>query len=307
MSKQETLLRISSPGSAGKNGFEAFRENFGKTIMRIEIDPHDGGPFFMDMFFRALPQFGFSKGRLSAVDTHRTACLIDNDDPVLVVMLDGTGRLRQIGREVEITAGEAILTTGGEPGHFSCTPDTQFMSLRFDRRRLHFLVRNLDAAIAAKIPAANETLQLLRRYTDMLDSDDELATPILRETVTTHMHEIAALLLGVSRNNSFPAEQSRKAARLFAIKRTILQNLGRQDLSVDWVASQNGISLSYMRKLFQAKQRPFRNFCSRNGCSGPIACLPIRHSAIKASAQSRSRSASATCPTSTARFAAAST
>lgn len=260
MSATETVLHVTTPPPSGPEAFEAFRETFGKTIMRIEVDPRADDPFAMDMVFRALPRFGFSAGWLSGVDTHRTTALIDNDDPVLVAFIKGSGELEQLGRTVSIRDGEAVLTTGGERGRFSCAPRTHFMSFRFNRVRLSGMVADLDGALAIRIPAGNPVLRLLTAYAAGLEGDSPIGADDVQRAVGLHAHDLAALLVGGAKDGAAVAHRGIRAARFTAIKRTIRERLAEQTLSIESVADAHGISASYVRKLLADHDTTFSAF-----------------------------------------------
>lgn len=261
MSATETVLHVTTPPPTGPEAFEAFRETFGKTIMRIEVDPRADDPFAMDMVFRALPRFGFSAGWLSGVDTHRTTALIDNDDPVLVAIIKGSGELEQLGRTVAIGDGEAVLTTGGQRGRFSCSPHTHFMSFRFNRAQLEGMVADLDDALAIRLPANNPALRLLTGYAAALESDTLVGPDDVQRAVALHAHDLAALLVGATADGGVTAaNRGVRAARFNAIKRTIRERLAEQGLSVDSVAAAHGISASYVRKLLAENETTFSAF-----------------------------------------------
>jgi AraC-like DNA-binding protein len=259
MDPTATVLHLRTPPPTGRLAFEAFRETFGKTVMRIEVDPRDDDPFAMDMVFRSLPRFGFSGGWLSGVDTHRTPALIDNDDPVLVVILDGRGELEQLGRTVGGGKGDAILTTGGEPGRFSCSPGTHFLSLRLDRTQLASMMTNLDGAITMRVPAGQPVLGLLVGYAMGLESDTPIGGDV-EHAISLHVHDLAALLLGPSRDTTESAQRGVRAARLAELKRTIRIDIANAALSVESVAAVHGISASYVRKLLAGEGITFSSF-----------------------------------------------
>jgi AraC-like DNA-binding protein len=79
--------------------------------------------------------------------------------------------------------------------------------------------------------------------------------------VATHMHGLAALLLG---SGAGPQEQSRRAARLRSIKDHILERIGHHGLTLADVARNQQISESYIRELLAENGTTFTDFV-RNG------------------------------------------
>src|SRR4051812_30553651 len=74
-----TTLRVSSADFSDRDRVEAFRETFGRAIMRADIDPLPGHPLDVDMILRALPGLGIATGRISPTLNKHPSSLIDNE------------------------------------------------------------------------------------------------------------------------------------------------------------------------------------------------------------------------------------
>ena len=134
-------------------------------------------------------------------------------------------------------------------------------NFRFDRAMLASQLVDIDAALIRSIPKDNPALRLLMRYARVLDDDVALTTPELRRAVTVHVHDLAALALGATRDAAEAAKgRGVRAARLRAIKEEIIGNLSRRNLTADAIAASHGISPSYVRKLFESDGTTFGDF-----------------------------------------------
>ena len=252
-------LRITTEAFHEDGGIEAFREIFGRQILGIEIDPLEGYPLDINLTLRALPGFAMATGSLSPMHNRHTTALVDNDDVVLVVMQSGTGEVNQYGRVATVNEGEAILTANGAEATFIGQTPTRVINFRLSRNLLTPYVADLDDMVARPIPKDNRVLQLLVGYATMLHNQAELATAELRHMVATHMHGLAALLLGGGGDLGLP-EQGLRAARLRAIKDHILGNIERHDLTLADVARSQQISESYIRQLLAENGTTFTDF-----------------------------------------------
>jgi len=104
-------------------------------------------------------------------------------------------------------------------------------------------------------------LGLLVRYLDVVRAGDELTNPIIGQSVADHIIGLAALTLGARGDHAELARQrGAKAARLAAIWSDILRTLGRSDLSTELIAARHGISLRYVRNLFEEDGSSFSAF-----------------------------------------------
>jgi AraC-like DNA-binding protein len=253
-----TTLRVSSADFSDRDRVEAFRETFGRAIMQIDIDPSPGHPLDVEMTLRALPGLGIATGRISPTHNSHPSSLIDNDDPVLVVARQGSGALKQRGREATIANGQAILTSNGMVGSFVGHVTSHVFTFRLTRDLLASRIPDLENALIRPLPANHPALQLLMGYTSALNDDQALATPELRHAVVSHVHDLAALALGMTGDSAVLAnERGVKAARLRAIKADIIANCRQQHFSIEAIARQHQISPVYIRQLLAADGTTF--------------------------------------------------
>jgi AraC-like DNA-binding protein len=189
---------------------------------------------------------------------HRTKDLISDDDLLLIVMARGAGELNQRGRIVTVGEGEAVLNANGTPAIFAIPESGSTITYRFSRDLLRPRIPNLDDLVARPIARDSQVLRLLVGYSDVLNEQSALATAELRRSVSTHMHELAVLLLD-GKTEARPAEGLR-AARLKALKDDILSKITQGSLSVDEIARSQQISERYIRQLFAGEGTTFSDF-----------------------------------------------
>jgi AraC-like DNA-binding protein len=178
----------------------------------------------------------------------------------MVIVKSGSGTLHQEGRHESVSSGEGILTSNGSAGTFWGHVPSTVLSVRLDRKLLEAQGVAVDDALIRPIALENPALQLLSHYAGVLNNDVALATAELRHAVTTHIHDLAALVLGAPREGAALARnRGVRAARMHAIKDGIIANLAR-DMTIDSVAIAHGISASYVGKLFEADGTSFTDF-----------------------------------------------
>ncbi|MFH1345597.1 MAG: AraC family transcriptional regulator [Pseudomonadota bacterium] len=256
-----TTLRLSADAFSDRDRVEAFREVFGHAILRIDIEPLQGSALRAEMLLRAFSGFGMASGSLSPMRNRHAPNLIDNDDLVLVAMQNGLGTLEQRGRRIEIGEGQVALTANGEPATFTGHTHTQVVNLRLSRALLARQVADLDRALRQPILADSAALRLLKSYANLLSDEREIATSQLRQAAAMHMHDLAALAIGATGEAAeIAAGRGMRAARLAAIKADIAANIGSSHLSIDLVATRQGITPRYVRKLFESEGTSFSDF-----------------------------------------------
>src|SRR5262245_32586544 len=195
-------LRLVSARHAGPDSIEAFRENYGRALMKLEIDPLPGFPFELDFQVCGFPGFGMAWGRLSPTRNRHTPAMIEDDDVVLVYTPEGRGTLRQSGLETSIEDGEAVLVSNGLAGEFLGDVPSRLCNFRFDRKMLSSLIDDIDDALIRKIPRDNPALRLLVSYARVISDSQALASSDLGRPVALHMHDLAALVLGATRDGA---------------------------------------------------------------------------------------------------------
>ncbi|OAF11571.1 AraC family transcriptional regulator [Bradyrhizobium neotropicale] len=251
-------IRVSSAPYAQSGQLDAFLEAYGRKMFRMEIEPLGSHPLQLDAMLRSLPNFAMASGPRSPMRVWRSAELIDNDDLLLITIARGAGELNQHGRAATIGDGEAVLTANGAPINFAIPVPSRTMTYRFSRDLLRAHIPNLDDRVARPIARDSQALRLLVGYSGVLNDQSALATVELRRAVSTHVHELAALLLGGKAEAHLVG--GFRAARLKALKDDILQRIAQCSLSVDEIARSQQISERYIRRLFADDGTTFTDF-----------------------------------------------
>jgi len=253
--------RISTTDLGLPDPTEAFREQFGRTILRIHIDPLEKRPLASEMSLQALPGLGIASGRGSPMLCRHSSDLIDNDDLVVVFIRGGYGVLRQNGRSTDVPAGAAVLTDNGEPASFAAPAGKHVTNVRFDRARLAEKLAGLGGVLRSQVLTEGPALALMAGYVQRLESDEATMSAALQTAVVSHLYDLAALALGATPDAADAAMRGGvRAARLAALKEAILAALPHGGLSLDAVARAQGISPTYARQLFAQDGTTFTDF-----------------------------------------------
>jgi AraC-like DNA-binding protein len=257
----DNVLRLSTDDFSERERFDAARELFGRAIIKIDFEPLLDVPFRLDMTLRALPDFGLACGKSSPLNCLHPASMVDSDDVVLVIIASGGGLMKQRGREAELRPGRAVLSSIEDPGNSYLPTNTETVNFRFKRNRLLPLINNLDAALLTPVSTDSEAMRLLLSYAGIFKDEHALTTPELRGVVATHLHDLAALAIGATRDAAALAtSRGVRAARLRAIKADIGENLGNKALSIDAMAARHGVTPRYISMLFESEPMTFSEF-----------------------------------------------
>jgi AraC-like DNA-binding protein len=239
-------------------------ELVGRTIARLDGEPLCRAAFRFEFISRALPALNIISGFISGptVRTQRRRELIadGNDEIQLMLMDEGCYFASQFGREVVVDAGTAVLVSNADVNSIA-TPGVKGRMLRIPRKTMLPFATRLEDAFMRPIPRTGEALRLLAAYLDVLEKTTQPATPEFRHLIVTHVHDLVALAIGVTRDAAEIASgRGLRAARFAAITTDIAKNIDRHDLSAEWVAPRHRVSPSTVRRLFEEHGTTFSQF-----------------------------------------------
>ena len=238
----------------------------GEAMERYGLDfqPLADGPFRLDAVQDFLPGLDVISVVNSGIRMARTrGRLAEGDDRLeLAVVAAGAETFSQLGRDVTVADGEAVLLSNADAYDAVCPAGKRFLGLRLARAALAGLVPNVEDKFAQIIPRDTAALRLLACYVNMLrNNDDALATTTLRRLTVNYIYDLVALALGASPDAAAAARgRGLAAARLCAIKSDIAANLASGGLSVIAVAARQGVTPRYVQMLFESEGTTFSQF-----------------------------------------------
>jgi AraC-like DNA-binding protein len=256
-------VRFSLDGVPERERLGIYREFFGKSVCRFEIDPLDGVPFDVDVTLGAMPELQLFKGRVQGTRCGRAPKLLADgtDDFALVVNLGGPYLAAQRGEEILLDDGEATLLSEADSFFLSHKPPGALLVLRMPRPRLATLVRGPQDRIMRRIPHETPALKLLRRYVDIAWSEPSTESDALRHAVGTHLQDLIALTIGATQDTEEAARgRGLHAALLHAVKRDIDENIDQPDLSVGALAHRHACTPRFVQRLFEGEGTTFTDY-----------------------------------------------
>jgi AraC-like DNA-binding protein len=251
--------QFKSPASPDRKWLEWFRDEYGRRLYKIEIDPAPDAPFQMDVTTRVLPDVAISQSVRSPMRTsHRGD---DNDDVSMQLLLSGHVSIQAGGETHDITPGMGGIGRHGTPAIIEIPTEARLLSIRLRRKLIEPLASNFSELRGFAVLRDTQALRLLHGYVRMLDGEDAIETPEARHLVTTHIHDLVALAYGTTRDaGAVIAGRGKRAARLAVVKADILDNLANPRLSVAAVALRQALTPRYIHMLFEAEGVTFSEY-----------------------------------------------
>jgi AraC-like DNA-binding protein len=246
-------LRLSSASFPGRDGLDMWRELVGRQMLRLDIEPLADVPPRFELKLLKPPGLGIIAGDIGPARFTRTRTLMadGNDDLVLAVNCrGGSGIVHGRGREVEVGPGHAILRSWAEVTTFINPAPMQFYGVMVPRAALASLVSNVDDACMCPLPGDREAARLLTSYVNAVVADHSLTSPELRRLVVAHVHDLAALALGATRDAAaFAKGRGLRAARLREALMAIEAGFTDPAFSPDDVSRRLGVSPRHVQNL----------------------------------------------------------
>jgi AraC-like DNA-binding protein len=234
-----------------------------RGVTWVSFKPIPGLACDIDFSLRKLPDLGLLSGAVQGVrHEHARRDSGDNDDDFSFHMnLSGLSFVSSARGETTLGAGDAMLLNYSVSRTISRPGLVDHRVVRLPRAALGPLVSNINDAVLCRIPRDTGMLRLLRNFVDAVFDDPALAIPEMRQLVIAQLCDLIAVTLGATRDAAaVAAGRGIRAARLRAIKSDIEAHLTYSDLSPGVVAGRQGVSDSYIRKLFESEGTSFSQF-----------------------------------------------
>jgi AraC-like DNA-binding protein len=253
-------IRLSLSDAPERERPGLYREFFGRSLFRLDVEPVRDHALEVDVTLQNLPGLRLFSGKLHGSRNQRTRALLADgvDDFTLLVNLSGPYRVRQGKRELVLGDGEATFITCAEPVSFAHHPPGGVLALQVSRGPFAPLVTSVEDCYLRRIPRDTPALRLLIDYVDIARDEQTIASPELQHLIVSHVYDLVAVSIGATRDAVDVAQgRGLRAARLHAIKEDITKNLDQPDLSLTWLAARHSCTPRFLQRLFEAEGTTF--------------------------------------------------
>lgn len=252
------MLHFSTNDFPEHRRIEAYREIYGRTIVKHEIKVIGDLPFHFDGSLCNLPGLGLAQSRFSPCLRSHGLQHNDSDHLVLGVGLSGSCVVQQRGREAVIGVGEAVLTSSADPAIVAISTMSEAISVRVPKSILRARIGDLDARVSRRIPRDTEGLGLLTGYMSAIRNAEMPVKPDMCDVVVAHVYDLVALILGAKGEaRRLAADGGGRAARRSAVFQVIESRSGDAGLSAAVVATLLGVTPRYVHLLLEETGKSF--------------------------------------------------
>ncbi|WP_342733220.1 AraC family transcriptional regulator [Bradyrhizobium sp. B117] len=259
MSNSSALLRWSTEMLPEHVRFSAFREEFARLNLALDVIDHSGGRPRIDVTYLSLGAVGVCSIVTTPVEfiRHKHHLKDSRDQFGLNIVEAGPVQFANAGREHVYDAGSACLVDRGKPLRVFGPRGGSVKFVTVQAPALRSLVAQPED-LSGRPVHRGPALRLLGRYLRSLASFKEPPSSKLASTVGVHLLDLVAATLGSTAEAAdMVTERGVKAAKLQAILAEVAQRFGDPNFDLDNVAGTLGMSRRYVQKLLEGTGKSF--------------------------------------------------
>ena len=251
-----SVRRFATDSLPERQRLAAWREEFGRTMVRTDIEPLTDHPIQAEATLGQLMEFRWLDFHGSAMRFHRTRSLAaSGDDYIGLIINRGNGSaLSHRNRDLTLDDGDACAVLTFEPGMISARGHLDFL---FPRAALASRLKNIADLAANRIAADADELRLLTGYFNALPQKLEAHSARLQRTLINHLYDLIALVMCPDRPADENSLSATAAARLELALAYLDKHFDFPGLTISAVASNQNISPRYLQRLIETTGSTF--------------------------------------------------
>jgi AraC-like DNA-binding protein len=272
------VLRISTEMLPKRDRFAAFREEFARRVLMMDVIDHSDGRPRIDVTF--IPLGETAVGTLAATPVefirHRHHLKDRSDGFVLQIVDAGQIRVAHVGEERTYDAGWAHFVDQERPLHGFGPQHASIRNIAVREVALKTLVPH-PGDLAGRVVHPGPALRLLDGYVRSLTSLEEPPSSELAPIIGVHLLDLVAAALGPTAEAAeIVARRGVRAARLRAIMAEIARCFSEADFDLDNVAGALGLSRRYVQQLLEETGKSFTEHLAEHRLERAFAMLSDR-------------------------------
>lgn len=289
MTKHCSHLRL-TPGS-GLPLREQWNEILANSYYPAEASRMVGDDFYGDVTQCSIGEMQVSRMRCGRHRLNRTSrhIAINHDNSIIfAIPVAGSFSFRQFGRMGTVTLDHALMFDTSVPYNYDVTDGYENICFRVDRKAFQARLPDIQDACARPLRLDRSSSWFLRTtLAQMLEAGaqaDARSHRVLEHNIAAYVLDLAIEVIFHSYLSGMEVDGARhQDAQLRRIAGYIMRNLQDPDLSPQSVAAANGISSSYLYKLFKPTGETVAQWIMRRRlevCQARLSDPQYRHQSI---------------------------
>jgi AraC-like DNA-binding protein len=257
-----TMLNFSTSDLPSAHRVPFWLEVFARQVVHVEIELQSDKLLQADASALALPgvRLLWCDSSTPAIWNRTKGMLSDGDDDfTLLLSLEGAATRTQLGRDLDVRAGEAVGIVQNETALLRYK-DFKYVAIILPHSALAPTTLDIEQSVHRVIDRNTPSLELLRSYVALLRKKVGLLDPdpYLQMLVAGHIRDLVALSVGATADGTRAAARGGvRAARLQAMKAAITESPG---VELAELARQQGVTPRYVQRLFAEDGTTFTDF-----------------------------------------------
>ena len=248
-----SVRRFTTEALPERQKLPVWREEFGRTLVRTDIEPLTDEPVQAEATLGELLEFRWLNFQGSAMRFHRTRSMAASGDNSigLIINRDNGSSLSHRNRDLTLNYGDACAVLTFEPGMIG---SRGHLNLLLPRASLASRLKNIADLTANRIAADTDSLRLLIAYLNALP---EARSARLQRAAVDHILDLTALVICPDH----PADENSLSATVAARLELALAYLDKHfdfpGLTISTVAADQNISPRYLQRLIETTGSTF--------------------------------------------------
>jgi AraC-like DNA-binding protein len=272
------LLRISTEMLPERDRFCAFREEFARRVLKMDVIDHSDGRPRIDVTFMPLGEAAIGTLAATPVEFIRHKHHLEDRSDGFILQIIDTGPIHftHVGDERTYDTGWAHFVDQERPLRGFGPRHASIRNIAVRAAALKTLVAHPED-LAGHAVHPGPALHLLDGYLRSLTSLEEPPLPELAPIIGDHLLDLVAAALGPTTDAAeIVAKRGVKAARLRAILAEIGRRFSNPDFDLDNVAGALGLSRRYVQQLIEETGKSFTEHVVERRLERALAMLSDR-------------------------------
>jgi AraC-like DNA-binding protein len=261
-----------------RDRFAAFREEFARRVLMMDVIDHSDGRPRIDVTFMPLGEAAVGTLAATPVEFIRQKHhLKDRSDGFILQIIDtGPVRFTHVDEERTYDAGWAHFVDQERPLRGCGLQHASIRNIAVREAALRALVPHPED-LAGRAVHPGSPLRLLDGYVRSLTSLEEPPPRDLASIIGIHLLDLVAAALGPTAEAvEIVAKRGVKAARLRAILADVARRFSEPDFDLDSVADTLGLSRRYVQQLLEETGKSFTEHLTERRLERAFAMLADR-------------------------------
>lgn len=275
---QSSVVRVSTEMFPEKERFAAFREDFVRRMLAMDVIDHSGGRPRIDFTVMSLGPITFSTSTATPIEFVREKHHVKDGKGHFSIAINDCGlhRYGHAGEERLFDAGSAGFVDNARPWRSISETSSSAWHVSIPEAKLKNLVLHPED-LSGKPVRSGPVVRLLKDYMRSFAALKEPPSPELAAIVGGHFLDLVAAALGpTAEAGEIIAGRGVKAARIRQIQMEIERRCGDSRFDLDHVARTLGLSRRYVQQLLEVTEKPFTERLLERRLERAVAMLKDR-------------------------------